>query len=61
MAQFEGDTLGIHRFQETWTNGSMDLNGKADDLSRTSSLLEHEELRAAPWSSVFSVVKISKG
>src|ERR1700733_8291284 len=60
MAQFEGHTLGIHRFQETWTNGTMDLDGKSDDLFRKSSLLEHEELRAAPWFSVFSVVRISK-
>jgi hypothetical protein len=39
----------------------MDFNGKPDDLFRKGSLLEHKELRGVPWSSVFSVVKISEG
>jgi hypothetical protein len=38
----------------------MDLNGEADDPFREGLVFEDEELRGAPWSLVFSVVKITK-
>jgi hypothetical protein len=60
VARFKGHTRGIHRFQQAWTNGAMDLNGESDDFFREGSLFEHEELRDPLWSSVFSVVKISE-
>jgi hypothetical protein len=60
MPLFEGHS-GILRFQQTWTKGTMNLNGEADDFFREGSLFEHEELRDPLWSSVSSVVKISEG
>jgi len=36
----------------------LDLNGAADDPFREGLVFEHDELRGAPWSAVFSMVKI---
>jgi hypothetical protein len=36
----------------------MDLNGEADDPVRERLVLSMKNSRGAPWSSVFSVVKI---
>src|ERR1039458_4017632 len=49
MARFQGHALGVHRFQQAWTNRAMDLNGDADDPFREGLVFEHEEL---PWCAV---------
>jgi hypothetical protein len=59
--KFQAEAFRVEGFQPTRSDGSVYLDGEANDAFRQVAVFEHANLREAPWCSGFSVVGLAKG